>query len=142
MASRAGLAENRRVGQSVGSRRDVVMATLARSRDRRRGLGESTRAGYEGLRPDVLRKVSAGQMAGGAGAQIAREPHTLVVSRSQDVGVGQVLAAVNAMDLHGHVHALSRSSVREGRIVADGAFLRRAARAAMYEAQIGRAGRA
>ena len=66
MASGATLAQDRGIGQRMGGGRHVVMATLASSRDRRRGLGEAARAGNLGLGSDVLHQVGAGQVAGSA----------------------------------------------------------------------------
>ena len=115
VAGRAALAEDGGVGQGVGSGRHVVVAALAGGRDRRRGLGEAAGAGHRGLGSDVLHQVGAGQVAGGAIAQVAREPDFLVIGGPQHVRIRQVLAAVNAVDLHGQVDALAGGAIRQGR---------------------------
>src|ERR1700688_54396 len=74
VAGLAAFAEDRRVSQGMRSGCDVVVAALAGSGDRRRGLGEAARAGYRSLSLDVLHEIRAGQVAGGAIPQVAREP--------------------------------------------------------------------
>src|ERR1019366_2001210 len=140
MASGATLAQDRCVRQGVGSSRNVVVAALAGGGDRRRCLSEAARTGYQCLGPDVLHQISARQVAGGAIPQVAREPDVLVIGSPQHVGIGQVLAAVDAVDLPGEVHALIRGAIHEGGIVADHAFLGSSASAAVNEAQIHMAG--
>src|ERR1035441_5520090 len=112
VARGAALAQDCCVGQGVGSGRYVVVATLAGSGDRRRGLSEAARTGDQRLSPDVLDQISAGQVTGVAVAEIAREPDVLVIGSPQHVGIDQVLATVDAVDLPGEVHALIRSAIR------------------------------
>src|ERR1019366_7272035 len=142
VAGRAALAQDGGVGQGVGSGRDVVVAALAGGGDGRRGLGEAARAGYQRLGPDVLHQVTAVEVAGAAIPQVAREPHFLVIGGPQHVRIGQVLAAVDAVDLPGEGHAVTRGAIRQRRIVADYAFLGGGASAAVDEAQVVVAGRA
>src|ERR1017187_5792217 len=79
-------------------------------------------------------------MAGRAVAQVAREADFLVIGGPQHVRVGQVLAAVDAVDLPGEVHAITRGAIRQGRIVADDALRSGGASAAVDEAEIHVAG--
>src|ERR1019366_838050 len=86
--------------------------------------------------------IRAADVTGIAIAEVAREPDFLVIGSPQHVRIGQVFAAVDAVDLPGEVHALTRGAIRQGRIVADGALLGSVASAAVDEAQIHMAGRA
>ena len=142
VAGRAAFAQHGGVGEGVGSGRHVVVAALAGGGDRRRGLREAARTGYHRFGPDVLHEIRVAHVAGAAIPQVAREQDFLVIGGSQNVRVGQVLAAVDAVDLPGEVHALARGAVRQGRIVAERALLGGVARAAVNEAQVHMASRA
>src|SRR5205823_10302849 len=84
----------------------------ARAIGRRHPHSFPTRRSSDLLRTDVFRPIGAGDVAGGAIAQVAREANFLEVGGAQDVGIRQVLAAMDAVDLHRHVHALFGSAVR------------------------------
>src|SRR5664279_2163946 len=107
VAGGAALAQDGGVDQGVRSGRNVVVAALAGGGDRRRSLGEGARTGYHRLGPDVLHEIGAVDVAGAAIPQVTREPDFLVIGGPQHVWVGQVLAAVDAMDLPGEVHAIT-----------------------------------
>src|ERR1019366_8008133 len=90
VARGATLAQDCCVGQGVGSGRYVVVAALAGSGDRGRGLGEAARTGDQRLRPDVLHEIRAADVTGIAIAEVAREPDFLVIgSRSEERRVGK-----------------------------------------------------
>src|ERR1035438_4708720 len=136
VARGAAFAQGCCVGQGVGSSGYVVVATLARRGDRRRGLGEAARTGDQCLGADVFHQISAGHVAGGAIPQVAREPDVLVIGGPQRVRVDQVLAAVNAVDLPGEVHALIGGAIHQGGIVTLDALHDVGASTAVDESQI------
>src|ERR1035437_6021898 len=142
VAGGAALAQDGGIGQGVRRGCNVVRGGLASGGDGRRSLGEGTRAGYHGLGPDVLHEIGAVEVAGAAIPQVTREPDFLVIGGPQHVWIGQVLAPVNAVDLPGEVHAVTRGAILQGRIVADDALLCGGASAAVDEAEILVAGRA
>src|ERR1035437_5203816 len=112
VAGGAALAHGGGIGQGVRIGCNDVVAALASGGDGWRSLSEGTPAGYHGLGPDVLHEIGAVEVAGAAIPQVAREPDFLVIGGPQHVWVGQVLAAVDAMDLPGEVHAVTRGAIR------------------------------
>src|SRR5271166_6631593 len=136
MASQAAFADRCGIGQSVRSGLLVVVAGQAGGCDGASGRSESAGAGDRGLRADVVDLVGAGQVAGNAIAQIAGKANILIVGGSQDVGIRQSVAPVDAVNLSGETDALFGSAIGKRRIVANHAFLGRWAAAAVDEGQV------
>jgi len=99
VAGLAALAVLRSIDQDVDVGRTGVMAAETSCTDRHGGGGQGGRRRDGGDCSDVVHLVRVVHVASRAIAEVARIFHFLVIGGAQDVGVGQVLAAVGAVNL-------------------------------------------